>query len=216
MARGRIEALVFDLEATCINRPSCRVLAAAALPVTAEGEVDLASAACGYEPSPGRVGETALVHGLAGEGLRLEGCTPSLEPVLREILTAPLLVVYGAHEIRLLAWEAQRRRLPLPQKLCYIDLLAWLLRNPARRQKALQRGGLPLPNALEEILGLKAAGEDVFHDPLDDALHTALLYLAMKQRGDLPTAPSCTAPSPRRRGGTRSVVARLLSILGRR
>ena len=200
--------LVFDLEATCIRGPGCRVVAAAGVEVR-DGAVDLSTAFCGYDPEPGSVGSSALVHGLTGVA-RLEHCTPRLGEALQAILGSRLpLVVYGQHDVRLLAEEARRRGLRLPARLCYIDLLEGLLRNPARAEEARRRGGLPLAWAVEELLGLEEApGAEAFHDPLDDAVYTALLYLAIGRRGDLPK-PRCTVPRAGR-GGLLSRLRRLL------
>ncbi len=210
VARAAPDALVFDLEATCIRGPNCRVVAAAGVEVRG-GVVDLSTAFCGYDPEPGSVGGSALVHGLTGAA-RLEHCKPRLEEALQAILDTGLpLVVYGQHDVRLLAEEARRRGLRLPARLCYIDLLAVLLRNPARAEEARRSGGLPLVRALGELLGLEEQpGGEAFHDPLDDAVYTALLYLAMSRRGDLPR-PRCTGLQARR-GGLLSRLRGLLHV----
>ena len=166
-----------DLEATCIRGPGCRVVSLALIPLSS-GAVDISSILYSCEP-PESVGGSALVHGVAGRRRR----GPSLAEAIREAARYTL-IVYGRHDIELLAAEAARRGLVLG-RLCYKDLLGYLLSNPRRLEEARRRGRYTLEDALRELLGFEAP-LDRFHDPISDALHTALLYLALKAKGDEP------------------------------
>ena len=200
----RLAAL--DLEATCIRGPGCRVVAAALVPLTERGCVDLSSALYAVEPPGEPVGETALIHGVTSNG-----APGPRGPGLREVLEAALgytLIVYGRHDVELLAGEAERRGIPW-ERICYIDLLAQLLRNPRRLEEARRRGGLRLEDAVEEILGFRPESLRV-HNPLTDAVWAAVLYQALAARGES-MRPRCLE-----RRGRRSLSRLVSRLLGRR
>ncbi len=203
MAREGLAAL--DVEATCLRGPRCRVVAAALVPITPGGCVDLSGALYAAEPPGSPVGETALIHGVTANGAPRRRGRVGLTELIRRAL-GYRLVVYGRHDVELLAAEAERRGIPW-SRICYIDILGHLLRNPARLEEARRRGGLPLEAAVEELLGTRPPRLQV-HDPLSDAVWVALLYSALTRRGDAPGA-SCVS---RRRGG---LLARLLPRLRR-
>jgi len=193
----RLAAL--DLEATCLDPRRCRVVAAALVPIQG-WEVDLSSALYAATSQRSRP-DAALVHGIvSGE--------PHLPPNtdMRGILEAAArhtLVTFGPHDARFLAEEARRRGLHAAS-YCYIDVMAALLRNPARLAEARRRGRYSLEDAVEEMLGIRPPPRRL-HDPLEDAVYTALLYLAARRRG-LALPRRCTSP----RSGLAGLLARLL------
>jgi len=196
---------VIDLEATCIDKPSCRVLAAALIPLN-DLTLDLNSARCAFESTRERVGSTALIHGITSGFEGIAGCDSSLDGLIRDALDYTL-IVYGYHDVRLLAGEATRRGLSGDRSICYIDVLDTLLRNPARREKARVEGGgrYTLEDAVAELLGTEMPSRE-FHDPLVDAFYTGLVYIALVKRGEKLRARCVKIRS------TRGVLARLMSI----
>ena len=176
---GRVA--VVDVEATCLRGPHCRVVALALIPLE-RGGLSLQSLVYAVEPPGEAVGDTALIHGVTSGDA--PGAEPNmgLEEAVGLALSYELLVVYGSHDVDLLLSEASRRGLRVG-RICYVDLLSHLLSNPLRRQKALERGGYPLEEAVRDVLGLEVENNH-FHDPVRDALYTGLLYQALLQRGE--------------------------------
>ncbi len=165
-----------DVEATCLDPRRCRVVAAALVPVRGS-MVDLSSAlyAVALDAHAGR---TALVHGITGGESRVKPNT-SIEKLLAEAANYTL-ITYGPHDARLLAAESVRRG--MERTYCYIDILGVLLSNPARRTEAATRGHYSLEQALQEIVGIETLPRRL-HDPLEDAVYAALLYLALSRQG---------------------------------
>ncbi|BEP17944.1 hypothetical protein PYJP_12960 [Pyrofollis japonicus] len=175
----------FDVEATCIRGPSCKIVSAALVEIRGD-ELVLDSIRCAVEPPSVSVGRTALVHGITGANATRLG---SLSSLLAEAATYTL-VTYGDHDAALLLQEAERRGLPI-NKVCFIDVLSYLLSNPSRRYQAMRRGGYPLEEAIREILGISPP-ETRFHDPIVDAVYVGLLYIKLRKRGDEPKTTCIT------------------------
>jgi hypothetical protein len=175
----------FDVEATCIRGPSCRIVSAALVEICGD-ELVLDSVRCAIEPPNASVGRTALVHGVTGASVIRLG---SLSSLLAEAATYTL-VTYGDHDATLLLREAERRGLPV-NKVCFIDVLSYLLSNPSRRYQAMRRGGYPLGEAIKEILGISPP-ETKFHDPIVDAVYVGLLYIKLRKRGEEPKTTCIT------------------------
>ncbi len=170
----RLAAL--DVETTCLDPRRCRVVAAALVPVRG-GRVVLGEAL--YAATAARSArDAALVHGIVPGEPHLEPNT-TLEALLEEA-SRHTLITYGGHDARFLAAEAARHGMQL--SYCYLDVMEALLANPARRHQAAARARYTLEDAVEEVLGLRPP-ERRLHDPLEDAVYTALLYLALRRRG---------------------------------
>jgi len=195
----RVAAL--DVETTCLEPRRCRIVAAALVPITG-GMVDLSAALYAVARTASEK-DAALVHGIVAGEAHVEPNTG-----LAEILDAAagyLLVTYGGHDARFLAAEAARRG--LQRRYCYLDLLSALLSNPRRRAEAASLGHYSLEYALREVAGFEPPPRRL-HDPLEDAVYTAILYLAMARRG-ASLSRRCVDAGPRR-GGLPGLLARLL------
>lgn len=176
-----------DLETGCLDVSRCSIVAAALVPV--EGNrVELRRVLYAVTEERSRP-EAVLVHGIvAGRGHAEPNI--GIEEFL-EKAASYVLITYGSHDARFLVAEAARRG--ILRKYCYIDLLALLLSNPARRQRAASRGHYLLEEAVAEVLHAELEPRRL-HDPLEDAVYTALLYLALKQRGLPMPKPRCIGP----------------------
>ncbi len=94
-----------------------------------------------------------MVHGITSSSLPPLILNTSISEAIRKAINH-VLVVYGYHDVMLLADEALRMGID-SVKICYVDLLAHLLRNPVRRQTAMEKGGYPLNYAVKELLGIR-------------------------------------------------------------
>jgi len=167
----------FDVESTCMRGPGCRIVSAALVEIR-DNNLLLSTARYAIESPRKQVGRTALIHGVTGAGRFQIG---SLDSLLQEAANNYVLITYGRHDVNLLIQEAERRRLSIG-KVCFIDLLEYLLRNPSRRQIAMQRGGYPLKSAIKELLGINPPRAK-FHDPLVDSIYTGLIYIKLLKQG---------------------------------
>jgi DNA polymerase III epsilon subunit-like protein len=198
----RLAAL--DVETTCLDPRRCRVVAAALVPLCGD-RVCLRGALYAVSPEARSCPEAALVHGIVAGRAHVEPNT-GLDNLLREA-TGYTLITYGRHDAAFLAQEAIRRGLA-GARYCYMDLLSYLLQSPTRLHRAMTAGSYTLEQALEEVLGFHPAPRRL-HDPLEDAVYTALLYLALRSRGAEPPR-RCTRAS---RGNS---LAEILTGLARR
>lgn len=154
------------------------------------------------EPPDDGARSSALVHGVT----RSSGVVGSFGRLVG-VMRGRVLVVYGRHDVEFLRVEAARRGIELG-KVCYVDVLSWVLSVPSARDEAVKRGRFTLDDALAVLMGVEVPRRS-FHDPVSDAIHVALLFMHLAERlGN----PPVKCYSGRASSKLRRALARLLRL----
>ncbi len=170
-SRGTMHSYAVDLETTGLDPKRDRILAFAYVKI-GERTVKFGERVLVRMDS---VGASAQIHGLLPVDLAKGMDEYALAARIGRLVEEGVIVTFGRHDVEFI--RALLRRYGYRAVIRFVDIMQVLMELPSMRMEAASRLRLTLYDAARRLLGISP---EEAHDPLEDALLTALLFLKFR------------------------------------